>query len=260
MLLDAAWRSREIDPELSKYKTNPPPEGFGILYVITRLTGSQKSYIGQFKGRKSKKPSYRGAMKRLKEHTYEKHTYIGKALRKHGIDDFAFEILCLVPLHQINSMERQCIADLETLSPNGYNIDEGGFAGATTPELREKIRAAKSTPEAKARQSKLAKARWKDPKFHKLMSEATTSAFKNPETKLRHSTGCKKRATPSYIQLQAQSANKTREARLRSERATETVLEYEPLLVNRIKGQLYTRLDGKVGRWNGRDLRVSRFD
>lgn len=83
---------------------------------------------------------------RIKTHIYKSRSksqyfYLFKnALRKYGPESFSWEIL-----EYCNSTEECCekekyyIKTLNTISPNGYNLTEGGNGGIQSNEVKEKI-------------------------------------------------------------------------------------------------------------------------
>ena len=107
-------------------------EVYGVIYLITDKTNGMK-YVGQ---------TIRAVEVRFKEHITEK-TYIGRAMEKHGIENFSAEILeeC-ANREQLNEREKFWISELNTLSPNGYNLADGGnHGGSPSPETRAKMSA-----------------------------------------------------------------------------------------------------------------------
>jgi len=87
-----------------------------IVYCWTHKE-SGKQYVGA---------TSRGPSIRLKGHL-KATTYFGNALRKHGIEAFTFEILCVEDT-RVKMFEKEIfyIAELNTVYPDGYNIEKGG--------------------------------------------------------------------------------------------------------------------------------------
>ena len=100
------------------------------IYLIRRLSNS-KCYVGQ-----SVDVEWR-----LKYHQryYDKRSYIARAIQKHGIDNFAFEILELCDEDLLNQREIFWIAALDTVHPHGFNLEHGGKSGRPSEETRRKI-------------------------------------------------------------------------------------------------------------------------
>lgn len=62
------------------------------------------------------------------------------AMRKYGITSFSIEqIDTATSLEELNAKEISYIKELNTLSPNGYNLDNGGGSQNCHPETRAKI-------------------------------------------------------------------------------------------------------------------------
>lgn len=107
----------------------------GIIYALTSPSG--KMYIGQ---------SIRKFKKRFKEHVYNADngacTILSTAIRKYGAESFQKEILCYCEPAELNELEIIYICFLNTLHPNGYNLQPGGQTGGGAiydAALRQKI-------------------------------------------------------------------------------------------------------------------------
>lgn len=108
------------------------------IYTITN-TINGKQYIGQTKGKLNK---------RFTNHVYAANrgstSIIHNAIRKYGRDAFKIELLeeCQ-SFEELDGAERKWIAELNTVTPHGYNIEEGGcrnrgsLSEATRAKLRE---------------------------------------------------------------------------------------------------------------------------
>lgn len=87
----------------------------GIYKITNLITGM--SYIGQSRYLKS----------RLTRHKNGKgDQLISKSIRKHGPDNFIFEILEECDLELLNEKEQHWIAEFNSMMPNGYNLTSGG--------------------------------------------------------------------------------------------------------------------------------------
>lgn len=66
------------------------------------------------------------------------------AVRKYGFDAFTFESVDLTarPQEELDFAERWFIDELQTISPNGYNLKSGGNGGAHHESTKVKLRAA----------------------------------------------------------------------------------------------------------------------
>ncbi len=73
--------------------------------------------------------------------------YFPRALRQYGIESFTFEIIDRASTQpELNAKEKQWIAALNSMCPNGYNLTAGGFGTSgwkASDEVRAKVSAAK---------------------------------------------------------------------------------------------------------------------
>lgn len=105
------------------------------IYKITNLVNN-KSYIGQSIN----------IDKRIKEHfwkaTCEKdisfNSILHQAIRKYGKENFRYEVLKECSVDEIDRLEQEYIKQYNTVSPNGYNILEGGQKVRALPKLCQK--------------------------------------------------------------------------------------------------------------------------
>lgn len=94
----------------------------GIYKITNNING--KIYVGQSID----------IPKRIYEHKYKAfckddisyNSAIHNAFRKYGLDNFTFEILEEVSIKELDDKEIFYIKELNSLSPNGYNIQSGG--------------------------------------------------------------------------------------------------------------------------------------
>ena len=108
----------------------------GLIYIATSRA-SGKSYIGQtvmsFKGR------IRAHVLQVKRGSKNSFLF-GRAIAKHGIDDFVFTTIDGVPRGLLNEWEAFFIRELGTFAPAGYNLTTGGGQQSTvSEETRRKI-------------------------------------------------------------------------------------------------------------------------
>jgi group I intron endonuclease len=117
----------------------------GYIYLITN-TINGKRYVGQ--------TQREDIEKRWKEHKIcDKYT-IGRCLlnayKKHGIETFKFQIICVCFDEDCNKFEGEYIEKYNTLSPKGYNLKSGGRHGRHHPEtiklISEKLKGRQLTP------------------------------------------------------------------------------------------------------------------
>ena len=87
-----------------------------FLYVITNLVNG-KRYVGitiDFE-------------RRWREHCAGKGSLlVHRAIKKYGIDNIKFEVVCKATEEYVKEMEVKFIRDLNTMQPNGYNFTRGG--------------------------------------------------------------------------------------------------------------------------------------
>lgn len=155
----------------------------GCVYVATnRLNGKQ--YVGKctrkFENRRSAhfKDAKRGATQ-----------VFACAIRKYGRDAFDWDILFESDSGSVLSrVEIMCIADMESMVPNGYNMTAGGECGhgPNRPETRAKISAAKKgqvhTDAAKRKMSQSQRGKKRSGEFKAKVSAFHKGRKKKPET------------------------------------------------------------------------------
>jgi group I intron endonuclease len=108
-------------------------------YVIYRLTSpSGKAYIGQTRNNVEKR--WNAHRYQANEEVMDKHYAIHKAIRKYGWENFTKEVMMVCDYEwELNEWEKIHIAEYNTLSPNGYNLTEGGWGGIPCDETRKKM-------------------------------------------------------------------------------------------------------------------------
>lgn len=102
------------------------------IYIISN-TINDKKYIGQ---------TVTTIEKRFKKHCggHSKNMIIGKAIKKHGKDNFSIEILKECDsIEELNDMESYYIKLYNSITPNGYNIRSGGDNSTQNDETKKKI-------------------------------------------------------------------------------------------------------------------------
>lgn len=123
-------------------------------YRIYKLTSpSGKSYVGQTKIEPEKRW--------LRGKGYRTSSAIYNAIKKYGWDNFNKEILLEnLTREEANFYEEKYINEMNTLSPNGYNLQKGGNNHQVCEKTRELLRQRqreKDTPEWRAKISKTLK-------------------------------------------------------------------------------------------------------
>jgi group I intron endonuclease len=106
-----------------------------IIYrILNKING--KSYIGQT----IKKFEYRKYNHYSDAFKYDKQTAIHRALRKYGMKNFIWDIICeCVSADKLNEMESYYIEKYDTFGKNGYNMTTGGEGYVVSDEGRENM-------------------------------------------------------------------------------------------------------------------------
>ena len=87
----------------------------GKIYCITNCI-NEKMYVGQT-----------STDRRLELYASGNgHGVIGRAIKKHGWENFSLSIIEEIPIELLNEAEMFWIDFLNTMSPNGYNLTAGG--------------------------------------------------------------------------------------------------------------------------------------
>lgn len=103
-----------------------------FIYVVTNLING-KQYVGL---------TTTPLKKRWREHTYRTSccSALHKAIRKYGVDNFSIQQIDVADsLIELKQKEVYWIAELNTLSPNGYNLTIGGEHPRWSEESRQKL-------------------------------------------------------------------------------------------------------------------------
>lgn len=146
----------------------------GYIYKIINIK-NQKIYIGQTT---KKRPT-----DRFSQHKYlalypqqEKNiSYLHRAMKSDGIDNFKFEIIEQVDNLLLNEREKYWIKQYNSLAPNGYNLTVGGQGtpGFSRPQSQEEKNKKgnyvkkyyQNHPQAREKVSQRTKELWKDPEY-----------------------------------------------------------------------------------------------
>ena len=115
---------------------NPKRSATAPAYIYKITSPSGKSYIGQ---------TTQNPKTRWIQHIYAANATENKcraferAIRKYGEDAFTHETLLLINENMVDYYEVKLIALYDTLSPNGYNLRDGGNVGTCTAEMRAQM-------------------------------------------------------------------------------------------------------------------------
>lgn len=106
------------------------------IYCVTNKLNN-KSYVGQTSNIKERWANHkRDSIKKYKKRFYA----FQNALNKYKIDNFIWNIIDVVDsIEEANEAEEFYIANLNTLAPNGYNLNTGGKNGTPSEETKKKI-------------------------------------------------------------------------------------------------------------------------
>lgn len=151
---------------------------YGIVYLIIDGTNDLE-YVGQ---------TTKTAEERFKEHE-KKDSYIGNAIRAHGVENFVVVILkeCKSP-EELDRWEKHFIKSRDTKSPNGYNLTDGGDG---TIGLER-------TPEHCANISVALKGRKLSPEHCKKISISHRGIHPTPETIAKRAASMTGEKNPNY--------------------------------------------------------------
>ena len=103
----------------------------GYIYKIVNKI-DKKTYIGQ---------TIQDYESRWSDHVKKRSNcrYLKSALKKHGVDNFDFKIVCITFDSSLDDMEIDYIKKYDCLVPNGYNLRLGGNSGRHHEETKKKI-------------------------------------------------------------------------------------------------------------------------
>lgn len=114
-----------------------------MSYTIYKITNkiNNKIYVGQTtRSLKARMSQYKWCVKNYITNNYNVGTVIIPAMAKHGFDNFAFEIIKICKtIDELNLSEIELIKELNSLVPNGYNIELGGKNSPVLEYTRNKI-------------------------------------------------------------------------------------------------------------------------
>lgn len=162
-------------------------EIYGRIYCITNAING-KQYVGQT----VQKLSIRWA-------SHKRQTggcrALSNAIKKYGASNFAIEELAeAASQSELDELERHWISMLNTMWPNGYNLNSGGNGtGPLSPETKELARQA-------------AKRRWQNEEYVKRHKEGVLRAMADPNIRAKIEAG---------IRSQAEKARRSEEVKRR---------------------------------------------
>jgi group I intron endonuclease len=182
----------------------------GEIYVITnKINGKQ--YVGQTRKYYVNGQKY-GFNKRFNKHIsssskddwHKKCRALYGAIRKYGKDKFMIELLCDCDEDELDDLEVKYISELNTLSPNGYNLTVGGGSGRRSDETRERMRQARLgktlSEETKSKISKSLSGK-NHPMWGKKHSKQTLKRMSEKQTKENHPMWNKNHSHESRVKI-----------------------------------------------------------
>ena len=103
----------------------------GYIYKIMNKIDN-KIYIGQ---------TIHDYETRWKQHLKKRSNcrYLSSAIKKYGVDNFEFKLVCITFDNNLDDMEINYIKQYNSLVPNGYNLRLGGNSGKHNIETKQKI-------------------------------------------------------------------------------------------------------------------------
>lgn len=201
------------------------------IYLITNLIDNKK-YVGQASNVEERWYRHSVDYKRLKSR------YLYRAMNKHGIENFIFEIIeSNISIDLISEREIFWIEKMSTKAPNGYNMTSGGEGSHNrilTEESRKKISISlKGTtlPEETKRKMSLAHTkRYENAEERLKMSES----HKNNKTLIENATKTMQKVNKNMtkeqrVEYQTMAAEKRSKAVLATSLLDNTVTEFKSL-------------------------------
>jgi len=131
-------KNTDLTPEeVFKYKPNPGYAS-GIIYLITNKT-TKKEYVGVcIRSIEERWSGSNGHVDSAKKGKYTNKNSLQTAIRKYGEKDFWMEEIDNgSSIKDLAAKEIYWIDKLETLSPNGYNLNKGGSIGGSNKQPYE---------------------------------------------------------------------------------------------------------------------------
>lgn len=173
----------------------------GVIYRF--ISPSGKMYIGQ---------SWNVERRYIEHKKYANRGHgpcraLCDAFGKYGFNSFIFEILESKVEDQktLDNLESKYITELNTLSPNGYNLNHGGIGGKKSESAKKRMSlAAKERSKSKEFRDAMSKRFFElnsDPNWRGPINLKLKETFNKPEMKERISKAARERAkNPEWIQ------------------------------------------------------------
>lgn len=144
------------------------------IYCITNLKNNKK-YIGQSRNIKYRWSAHKSTALRNSETT----SILHRAIRKHGVDSFKFEVMELCEEKELDQLERKYIQDCNSMTYQwGYNIELGGQYGEKVSPLVRQRKMGKNNPMFGKKMSK------KQKKLISLSNRGTNNKLNEEDVKV----------------------------------------------------------------------------
>jgi group I intron endonuclease len=165
-----------------------------IYKVINKTNG--KAYIGQTT--RPLKARISAHMREARKGKRSKSAF-HNAVLKHGLGSFEIEVVeTCDTIDQLNKRERYWIATLNTISPNGYNIEEGGKHFLMSESTKAKLRERKVSDETRQLLSQINSNR--SPDWKRRISESNKGKTLNENQRRALADGRNQQRTPAELE------------------------------------------------------------
>lgn len=177
---------------------------YGLIYLVTN-TINGKRYVGQTTDSVGRRWAHHCSKTSRCKALYA-------AIIKHGKNAFNVEVLAFGSgADELNLLEAQYVARYQSVSPNGYNLKEGGGSkGKWSAEMRGYLTAKANSPQNIARLSGSSVAMWKNDAVRKRISDAIRVGLSNEEVRRRRSEIAKIACNTQEVKARMSEAQKIR--------------------------------------------------
>jgi group I intron endonuclease len=208
-----------------------------FIYRITNLVNGKK-YVGE--------TALKDPLKRWKSHLHSIREGRGcpllkKAVEKHGVENFKFEVICECSHEERYDKEKEFIASENSLVPHGYNVLKGGPCGGFVGKKHSEETIAKMSEATKRIMGEMSAERKKEiyssekrkrtgfkmsESAKRKLSEQRKGQKSSDETKKKVSEGLKKYHTSSETREQAEETRRKMSEAAKKRKERGLTLEY----------------------------------